>query len=135
MASQDNQLRPAIAKKQVSYTTPPSGAPAHHDFGPEQNSSSLNRASYERPASRNSEKPYAEDLEAGNQRPVPTRPTLFNRTFTQQFRAAETGEAEVDFAGLSQKEKRHVVKTGLNSYIQDANFKNRKQYLANSGKP
>lgn len=127
MASQDNHLRPAIAKKQVSYSTPAAGAPAHHDFGPEHN-----RASYERPASKNSEKPFSEDLEAGDQRPVPTRPTLFNRTFTQQFRAAETGEAEVDFAGLSQKEKRHVVKTGAKSYIQDANYKNRKRYLITS---
>lgn len=127
MASQDNHLRPAIAKKQVSYTEPAADAPAHQDFGPGHNPSSLNRASYERPASRNSEKPFSDDLEAANNRPIPTRPTLFNRTFTQQFRAAEAGEAEVDFAGLSQKEKRQVVKSGVNSYIQDANFKNRTQ--------
>lgn len=124
MASQDNHLRPAIAKKQVSYTEPAAGAPAHQDFGPGHN----NRSSYERPASRNSEKPFSEDLEAANNKPIPTRPTLFDRTFTQHFRAAEAGEAEVDFAGLSQKEKRHVVKSGVNSYIQDANFKNRTQF-------
>lgn len=128
MASQDNQLRPAVTKKQVSYTTPASGTPAHHDFGPEHNSSSINRGSYEKPASRGSEKPFTDDLEAGNQRTTPVRPTLFNRTFTQQFRAAEIGEGEVDFATLSQKEKRKVVKTGMLSYIVDASIKNRKQY-------
>lgn len=133
MASQDNHLRPAIAKKQVSYTEPAAGAPAHQDFGPGHNSSSLNRASYERPASKNSEKPFSEDLEAANNKPIPVRPTLFDRTFTQHFRAAEAGEAEVDFAGLSQKEKRHVVKSGVNSYIQDANFKNRTQFPGHSG--
>lgn len=130
MASQDNQLRPAVTKKQVSYSTPASGAPAHHDFGPEHNSSSINRGSYEKPPSRGSEKPFTDDLEAGNQRTHPPRPTLFNRTFTQQFRAAEIGEGEVDFATLSQKEKRRVVKTGMLSYIVDASIKNRKQYLA-----
>ncbi|KAG8159459.1 hypothetical protein KVR01_011120 [Diaporthe batatas] len=118
MATQDNQLRPAATKKQVSYTTPSTGDTAHHDFGPEHNPSSLNRASG------GSEKPFTEDLESGNQRLNPARPTLFNRTFTQQFRAAETGEAEVDFGSLSQKEKRQVVKSGVHSYIADANFKN-----------
>ncbi|KAK7706641.1 Aquaporin-5 [Diaporthe eres] len=124
MASQDNQLRPAVTKKQVSYTTPASGAPAHHDFGPENNSSSINRGSYEKPPSRGSEKPFTDDLEAGPRRTHPPRPTLFNRTFTQQFRAAEIGEGEVDFATLSQKEKRRVVKTGMLSYIVDASIKN-----------
>lgn len=123
MATQDSQLRPAATKKQVSYTTPSTGDPAHHDFGPEHNSNSLNRASG------GSEKPFTEDLEAGTQKPNPARPTLFNRTFTQQFRAAETGEAEVDFASLSQKEKRQVVKSGVHSYIADASFKNRTPYF------
>lgn len=128
MASQEGQLRPAATKKQVSYTTPASGAPAHHDFEPEQqHSSSLNRGSYDKPASGNSEKPFSDDLEAGTPRAHPVRPTLFNRTFTQQFRAAEVGEGEVDFATLSQKEKRQVVKTGVLSYIVDASIKNRKQ--------
>lgn len=135
MASQENNLRPTATKKQVSYTTPATGAPAHHDFEPEPHSSSLNRGSYEKPASRGSEKPFSEDLEAGNQRTHPPRPTLFNRTFTQQFRAAETGEGEVDFASLSQKEKRQVVKTGVLSYIVDASIKNRKQCLLLLPKP
>ena len=129
MASQDSQLRPAVAKKQVSYSTPGSGAPAHHDFGPEQQSSSLNRGSYEKPASGGSEKPYTDDLESGTPQAHPPRPTLFNRTFTQQFRAAEVGEGEVDFATLSQKEKRQVVKTGVLSYIVEASIKNRKRGL------
>lgn len=127
MATQDSQLRPAATKKQVSYTTPGTGDPAHHDFGPEHNSNSINRASG------GSEKPFTEDLEAGNQKPIPARPTLFNRTFTQQFRAAETGEAEVDFASLSQKEKRQVVKSGVHSYIADASFKNRTPYFGQTG--
>lgn len=122
MATQDSQTRPAATKKQVSYSTPGTGDTAHHDFVPGHNSIPPNRASG------GSEKLFTEDLEAGNQRPNPARPALFNRTFTQQFRAAETGEAEVDFASLSQKEKRQVVKSGVHSYIADANFKNRTRH-------
>lgn len=129
MASQDNHLRPAVAKKQVSYTEPASSAPTHQDFGHEHNNSSVNRASYDKPNSQNSEKPFSEDLEAGNQRTAPARPTTYTRTFTQAFRAAETGESEVDFAALSQKEKRHLMKHGVHSYIQDGNAKNRTQHF------
>jgi hypothetical protein len=123
MATQDSQLRPAATKKQVSYTTPSTGDTAHHASGPEHNSSTLNRASG------GSEKPFTEDLEAGSPKPISARPTLFNRTFTQQFRAADTGEGELDFASLSQKEKRQVVKSGVHSYIADASFKNRTHLL------
>lgn len=131
MASLEPQPRPAGAKKQVSYTMPGSTGPAHQDFEPENQSSSLTRGSYEKPASGLSDKPFTDDLEAGtnNGTTQPRRPSMFDRTFTQQFRAAETGEAEVDFAGLSQKEKRKVVKTGMMSYLLDTNFKNREHHF------
>ncbi|KAJ0108405.1 hypothetical protein J7T55_005382 [Diaporthe amygdali] len=126
MASQENHLRPTAPKKQVSYTVPDSGPSAHHDYEAEHQPSTLNRESDEPPASGASEKPFKDDLEAGSPTTIPRRPTIFNRTFTQQFRAGVTGEAEseVDFSGLSQKEKRKVVKTGMKSYFLDTNFKN-----------
>lgn len=52
-----------------------------------------------------------------------SRPAMFDRTFTQQFRAAHL--ADVDFKDLSQKDKRAVVSKGLKSYFMDTNFKNR----------
>lgn len=56
-----------------------------------------------------------------------SRPAMFDRTFTQQFRAAHL--ADVDFKNLSQKDKRAVVSKGLRSYFMDTNFKNRESLV------
>ncbi|KAI3391224.1 hypothetical protein diail_7738 [Diaporthe ilicicola] len=123
MASlEPSQQRPAGTKKQVSYSTPGTGT---QDFETGHQDSSLTRGSYDTPASGTSDKPFTDDLEAGTKSNGPAhRPSMFDRTFTQQFRAAELNETSVDFAGLSQKEKRKVVRSGMKSYFLDTNFKN-----------
>lgn len=56
----------------------------------------------------------------------PRRPTLFSRTFTQQFRSAGAAPAGgVEFGSLSQRDKQVVAKKGPVSYAMSMELKNR----------